>query len=458
VINWTRGNAVTGYRDRSGWKLGDIVNSSPVVVGAPSSYYDFNNYNQFRVDNQTREPLIYVGSNDGMVHAFRVSDGGEHWAYIAKNTLPKLKDIANASYCHNFYSNLTPAVFDAYVNNQWKTLMVVGQREGGDAYTCLDVTDPEPGSFDVRWDIEYPSLVETWSIPTLLRDKTLNEMFIAVASGPDPTGESRMLLLNLDDGSLKRTEDMSPGSSSLNMGTDPVTVDIDFDGFDDVLYVADLAGKLYRYDMSSYPWSQSVLFDTNGQPIQAKPIYTVDEQNRVLLYFGTGKYIEDSDIADTSQQSFYCVIDDAQGTTYDKSDLADQTSTITPLASIDHGWYIDLVQAPGERVTRPDALAAGTVYFTSFQPVSDACKAGGVAWLYTLDFRDGTNPDENDDTPDDGTDKRVTSLGDGIHSEPILDIGNEDIIIQSTNTDLLVQDTKGNILRVIVRSWRQLFQ
>ena len=85
-----------GYRDREGWRLGDIVDSSPVVVGDPSYFYDFNDYEAFRTANKGREELVFTASNDGMLHAFRTSNGQEYWAYIPRAVLPRLTELMDS--------------------------------------------------------------------------------------------------------------------------------------------------------------------------------------------------------------------------------------------------------------------------------------------------------------------------------------------------------------------------
>jgi type IV pilus assembly protein PilY1 len=458
IINYIRGEDITGYRNRNGYKLGDIVDSSPVTVGDPSHFYDFLDYSTFRTDNTGRDPVLYIGANDGMLHCFSTVDGQEKWGYIPKNVLGRLKQLMDVNYCHQYYVNLTPKVVDAYVGGAWKTILLGGEREGGDGLFALDVTDPTPGQVKVMWDVSLPIAKQTWSVPEVIRDPISDSFVCVLGSGPnDVDGKAYLITLSLEDGSVISTDQLGTPSASMNMATSPVAVDRDLDGYDDLLYVADLAGNLWRYDLTQNPWSRTLLFHTS-QPIQAKPVVTVDEMDNVLLYFGTGRYMVSEDLDDTSQQTFYCIIDNHSGSTVQTSNLVDQTSSITKLTATDRGWYIDLVQAAGERITKPDAIAAGTVYFTSFQPNSEICSAGGHSWLYAVDFRDGSSPDNDDGTENDTTTDRVEDAGDGLLSDPVLDIVNENIIVQSSDTDLLVRDTRGNIVRVIVRSWRQLFQ
>jgi type IV pilus assembly protein PilY1 len=239
--------------------------------------------------------------------------------------------------------------------------------------------------------------------------------------------------------------------------TEAITFDMDFDGYDDLGYAADFDGNVWRYDMASFPWTRTKLFDTGGQPIEARPTITFDEKGQVLVFFGTGKYIDDADVSDTSLQTIYSVIDDhSAGTTVTKANLVDQTSTVNVIDATNRGWFIDL-NASGERVNKPAALAAGTLYMVSFRPNVVPCQAGGISWFWEIDYADGSNPDEHDGTEDDDVTERRTDLGEGIYSEPTIDLVNEDVLVQSTKTTIETRDTKGQILRIIVRSWRQQF-
>lgn len=206
LLNWIRGQWQDSWsdiaRDRNGWILGDIVYSTPVVVGAPSlasvaievtgacdcdclsavdsvaeacadqCFYCFQRL------HQNREKVVYVAANDGMLHAFLVEKynsltgtwvfdsaadaeiGRELWAYIPSNLLSELKELARATYgvmdCdHRFLLDLSPVVRDVFIRvdsdgdgslgdetPKWRTVLVGGERSGGDTYFALDVTDP----------------------------------------------------------------------------------------------------------------------------------------------------------------------------------------------------------------------------------------------------------------------------------------------------------------------------
>jgi type IV pilus assembly protein PilY1 len=94
--------------------------------------------------------------------------------------------------------------------------------------------------------------------------------------------------------------------------TKATSIDTDFDGYDDVLYLGDLVGRLWRVNLNASPWSVSLLFNC-GKPIQASPVVTMDAAGRPMVFFGTGAYLQASDVTSTSTQTIYAVTDDGTG-------------------------------------------------------------------------------------------------------------------------------------------------
>ena len=454
IIQYVRGAAVSGYRDRGGWKLGDIVDSSPIAVGKPAAFYDFLSYPSFRSSNVGRTEVLYVGANDGMLHCFNTSDGSEAWAYVPKNQLGKLNDLTSPSYCHEYFVNMTPAVYDINIGGTWKTVLIGGQERGGSGLFALDVTDPSSAGMKVLWDVDLPQLKGSWNKPALVRDKKRNGFVLCATTGLDSlSGQAALLVLDPANGAILSTFNLGTAVTP-NMATTPTALDKNFDGFDDLLYVGDLAGRVWRVDLAADPWTVSQLF-SNTQPIQAPPLLSMDEQGRVLVYFGTGRYLTKADLFTTSSQTIYGLIDTYSGSALTRASLVNQTNSITALAAADRGWYVDLTQSSGERVTRSAALAAGVLYFPTFRPKSGACESGGESWLYSLDFGDGSAPDLTDGSENNTTNNRVDAMGDGILSNPAIDIVNEDIIMQNSNTSMVSQDIDAAVKKLTVRSWRQ---
>ncbi len=456
VINWTRGVNVAGFRDRQGWLLGDIVESAPVTVGRVMGAYNFNDFRSFRNANQNRDRAIYVGSNDGMIHAFLASTGAELWAYVPSSVLPYLDDIAATNYCHMFTVNGTPRVVDAYVRGQWRTVLIEGQKQGGSTYSALDVTDPHNPVF--LWENNLPDVEESWSQVEVTRVQSLDKWVGWVGSGPDATGEAHLIGFDMEDGTQIESDLLSTISGQTNMATACKAVDLNFDGWTDVMYMGDLAGNLWRIGLDGDTVDRTLLFKTQtGQPIQAQPIVTVDFSGKVFVYFGTGRYLDNTDFSTTTTQTFYCIVDDHGGSTVSRSsDLVDQTDAINPIEGF-RGWFVDLEVQPGERITEADALVAGVIYFTSYAPSGDVCTAGGHSYLYAMKFRNGAAFDDDDNDGNDTTNGRVTDLGEGIATKPVVDIINQHILVQGSDTRIHVEDTQGQIRLLTVRSWRQQY-
>lgn len=145
LINWIRGNDISGLRPRSAdwdgdgddevWKLGDIVHSTPLTVAKPADrfhlLYGDLSYQYYYDHYKKREHVVYVGANDGMLHAFTshiydpINDkfvdsgngviGDELWAYIPQSLLPHLKWLPFTQYTHVYYMDSKVKIFDAKI-------------------------------------------------------------------------------------------------------------------------------------------------------------------------------------------------------------------------------------------------------------------------------------------------------------------------------------------------------
>jgi type IV pilus assembly protein PilY1 len=164
IINFIRGDR-TGegavYRRRD-HVLGDIVNSEPVIVGAPrNNYSEATNpgYGAFKAAHAARQQVVFQGANDGMLHAFNAATGAEAWAYVPNLLIPSLANLSlRPGFSHKFYVDGTPTVADVdfnrtggVVNNaagDWRTLLVGGLNKGGYGYYALDVSAGPPAPAD----------------------------------------------------------------------------------------------------------------------------------------------------------------------------------------------------------------------------------------------------------------------------------------------------------------------
>jgi type IV pilus assembly protein PilY1 len=259
------------YKGRKGtpktWRLGDIVNSTPTAVGRPSENYDLlyrdDSYTSYYVKYRERRTVVYVGANDGMLHAFnggffdRANSkfatkldsaveydlGSELWAYIPFNLLPHLYWLTDPNYSHVYYVDLKPRVFDARIfdeandpvhPNGWGTILVGGMRLGGGAINAdvnkndaPDAGDPTMRSAYFILDITNPE-----APPRVLAEFSFSEQgfttcypTVAVTTQKDASGNITGQYWHLVFGSGPIDED-GPGSDALSHVTSNQTAKI----------------------------------------------------------------------------------------------------------------------------------------------------------------------------------------------------------------------------------------
>jgi len=228
LVNFIRGDeTIVDARSRTAngqrYLLGDIIHSTPAVVSVPDERYDVlykdNTYADYIETYQNRRNVVYVGANDGMLHAFNagffnsddisfnVTDstgtatphplGSELWAYVPYNVLPHLKWLASPTYEHVYFVDGPVQAFDVNIFTPsaeypggWGTIIVVGTRYGardysldhdGDSdpddvvtlrssYIVFDVTNPERPP-ELLAEITHPDLGLTTTVPTIVKSR-----------------------------------------------------------------------------------------------------------------------------------------------------------------------------------------------------------------------------------------------------------------------------------------------
>jgi type IV pilus assembly protein PilY1 len=570
IINFVRGDEIAGLRTRmlevpigSGtykvWKLGDPIHSTPTIVSAPRTNYDLiygdSSYTDFFTRWKDRREVIYVGANDGMLHAFNggfyhKSDdvttagvvehgwytknptdnssgrplGDELWGYIPYQLLPQLQWLTRADYSHVYYVDLKPTVADVRIftpdadhPNGWGTILIGGFRMGGScgncasgtgappmtvnisgtnrnfysAYFVLDITNPDVNP-KLLWSFSDAGLGLTTAFPTVMRvsptadskiDNTNAKWMVLFGSGPNgyaadlsaaSTQAAKIYAVDLKVG---------PGAGNSQVTTMPVgswksflsniaALDRNFDYRHDVAYFGRTMhdgslpwrGKMYRLTTSgcvNAPCSTSTWGVANGGnrsateiidtfydysaltgttvetgPVTTAPSVTIDDANKVWVFFGTGRYLSNSDKTDTAQQYLFgikdnvmnggctqtsttnCVIDDtsakalvnttsavvcvvcATGTNQmtdpnnpTLTDVTTGTNSMVGLVQSKDGWYVKLVTAAGtsaERSVSSPVVLAGAVFFPTLVPTNDFCSSTGTSYLYALYYKTGS--------------------------------------------------------------------
>ena len=454
VTNYIRGERTNesqfggALRTRS-TKLGDVIHSSAIFIGGPAAGYrdDWpvgsdedtakaagDSYQVFRVDKQNRTQTVYVGANDGMLHAIDAATGKELWAYVPSTVIENLPELTDPAYDHRSFVDATPIARDALINDQWRTVLLGTLRLGGQGVFALDVTSPDCAGANcvestanqrVLWEFNDAStngadMGYTYGKPTIARAH--NGKWVALVPNgynsqvsDDNTGSGHAVLyvLDLENGTVVAKLDTGVGGSGTPNGLGGIVVaDYESDFIADAAFGGDLYGNMWRFDISDPDpanWSVEQFFDpdTDGeQPITAAPRLGRDPNTGDLaIYFGTGKYIELSDrtAAGTPEQRFYGLRDKGQGAAeypIDRGDLAQQTisqsgttRTITDNAidSDDMGWEVALPTTGERQVTR--ALlrpAANRIIFATLIPNGDdPCKPGASGWLMAHNTKNG---------------------------------------------------------------------
>ena len=470
----------TDFRVRTSL-LGDMVNSGPVFVGEPNLAWPdlapfptgVEAYSEFKDSSvASRQKMVYVGANDGMLHGFNDDTGKEEIAYIPglaySQTVNKgLHYLTDPNYLHNYYVDLTPTVSDIFVKGtiggSWKTILIGGMRGGGRGYFALDITDPSSFSESnaanlVGWEFTSDDDADLgYSYSRVSIAMTNAGTWVAIfGNGYNSTGSGQAALFIVDitkgvDGTWDAGDYVKiltgAGSlANLNGLASPALADVDGNGTVDRVYAGDLQGNMWVFDLSGASEASwvtanlppTLLFTTPAtQPITAKPVLAShptqpDEKGKnspnLMVYFGTGQYLVNGDKTSTDVQSFYGVWDMGDSALV-SADLIEQTfsgnftqrvlSRNAVDYSIDHGWYFDLTDS-GERAVTSPIARADTVFFNSFVPVDDPCASGGYGYKFAVDMATGGSPltpvfDFNDDGVIDASDTLTGADGtDGI--------------------------------------------
>ena len=184
-LNYVRGDKSkegSPFRKRNKL-LGDIINSGVVYSGVPTTGISSSTYSSFFTTNAARTPAVFVGANDGMLHAFNATTGNELFAYIPSWLGPKLPALTSTTYvnAHQSYVDGTPTVAEAEVGSagtaaDWKTVLVSGTGGGGQGVFALDVTNPSSfTASNVIWEFTHADDADMGNVtgrPQILKLRT----------------------------------------------------------------------------------------------------------------------------------------------------------------------------------------------------------------------------------------------------------------------------------------------
>lgn len=364
--------------------LGDIVNSSVWYAGQPKSGFTRDDYAGFAAI--ARAPMVYVGANDGMLHAFDARTGEEAFAYVPEGLYgtaaePGLGKLSDPLYAHRYYVDGSPFVADLYMGDaadgaaapserdaekarRWQSFLVGTLGAGGKGYFVLDVTRPQ--------EISESSAAATVVIDaTALADDDLGHQFqepvrgtfsrralqvaplnngrkaLILGNGYNSASEKAALWVQYLDGDREVLKIFAPKTQEAGAGNGlsaPYPVDHNNDGTVDEVYAGDLLGNLWRFDLSGSDagqWKATLgsaaaasglddkpLFSAGpAQPITAAPLVVDHPFGGHMVMVGTGRLFAAGDESSVTPQYIYGVWDRANGSagTAALSDLVAQT-------------------------------------------------------------------------------------------------------------------------------------
>lgn len=480
VLEYIRGNQFyedrnpKNYRVRSNL-LGHIVHSTPVYVGAPDSPLALPGYNDFRTQNigdspsgnKDRAGRIYVGANDGMVHAFDAATGDEVFAYIPSMVLDGLSSLKNNVANYFVDGELAEGDMDFTEDSDdstynWRSLVVGGLGSGGKGFFALDVTGADlsletstsGNDNKILWekdgsDNDMGHIHGQAQIAYLDNDQadtnTHRLWRVVTGNGYGSTNGKAVLLLYSSSGAVTK---VATDNTTNNGLSPPVLIDVDGDFDVDYGYAGDLQGNIWKFDFTSSTVSATKFFSGSA----SKPITSVPEIRRHpfggrMIYFGTGSLLSSTDAANTDTQSVYGIWDGAPDAntsilnqtlstdehnytdTYEfKTVVRTSSNNVINWSSGNHrGWQVDL-NISGERFVTTPFMRANRLQFVSHNPVAGA--EGGDAWLLEFNYLNGgtgegvfydLNRDGNlnsSDESDNGSIPVGIYLGDGSFSRP----------------------------------------
>jgi type IV pilus assembly protein PilY1 len=323
------------YRTRSS-RIGDVLNSTPAVQGQTTFGYGrlpatiggaatgSGTYQDFVLGKDTT-PTVYVGANDGMLHAINGSPGTtggqELFAYVPNAVLNKLYKLSQPDYMHTYYVDGSPFVGDAY-DGSWHTVLLSSTGAGARAVFALDVTDPTAFDADsVMWEFNDqidPDMGTAIMQPSLGLTED-GSWRVAIGNGLNSDSNHAILfvrdLFTADAGVPSATNvhfqkiDTGVGSAGDPNGLATATiVDTDGNGAGDTIYAGDYQGNLWKFVYTGSGWQignnaageQAPLFkavdDAGHRQSITSGVYTVaNPLGGTMVLFGTGRYLNTDD-------------------------------------------------------------------------------------------------------------------------------------------------------------------
>lgn len=522
------------------WLLGDVFHSNPVVVGPPASYLNEVSYQAFAstASHATRKRVIYAGANDGFLRGFDAGTyqaaasppgydrgtGQELFGFMPWPVRQKIKDLPRTLDRRGVYHvDGSPAVADVWIypsatasgkaisGSEWRTVLIGGLREGGKGYYALDVTDPAAASYPgYLW--EYPQegdaaslamLGESWSEPVITRVRVsigagVYERWVAVVGGgysvtgdpnnagyaPGASAGRGIFMIDIASGQLLAKKVFGAASGQepgmlYAIPSTPAVLDLDFDGFADVIYVGDLGGNLWKWvvsaagddpindatgDVTQPSWPFKKFFTTPGVTVGGSTFYksifyppaATYVAKQLWLAWGTGertnlRFADPAPSSTADNNRLYAMSDldpyemlSPPRATLTEADLdgSPSATACNPPSGGKPGYYI--VAGDSEKFVTNVEIFAYYIFAGSFTPTStsDRCSSAGEAALYVVRIQCGQGFFSSGMSP---ASRRLT-LGAGMPTDPRLTISSDGA--SSDGNRVIVNKQQGDVSNI----------
>ena len=509
LVEWSKGTNKSGLKVRS-VLLGDIINS-PLMLASPTDQTasdlvgdtSYSNYLATKASNMNSN--LVVNGNDGFVSVINPGNGARRYAYMPSSVLPYLRLISDPAYIngvsHKFLVDGQVGIFDAQLNNAWKTLAIGGTGAGGKTFYALQLFDASAGNVTrALWEFSAPAtpnaanafndLGYAYARPEVARLADGRwAAFIANGYGSN-SGVAALYVVDIRDGSLIRK--IVVDSTETTNGLSSVELKVNSQNVVQAAYGGDLNGRMWKFDLSAsapnswgLAFSGKPLFTAPGgdtQPITAQPLLADNSLGGKVVFFGTGKFNESVDKTNKDLQAFYAVWD-ADGGSGQITTASLQAQSITGVFAGasgqfittsqneviypgKKGWYLPLVYGgvlTGERVINQAALVLGRIVFTTaIVDTTDPCASFGSGKVVELDAFSGKMLNYAVlDTTNDGLIDGNDAVSSGVVFSTGIPLVN---MIANAGTAKYVGDTSGGIVKLTEKGgggsrrimWRQI--
>jgi len=523
LLKWARGidvrdDDLDGETNDVRLHIGDPMHAQPVII----------NYGNGANPHTT----IFVATNEGLLHAIEQENGTELYAFMPQELLSNLNPFFEnqQSTKHPYGLDGDLSVWHEDINENVtvdageKAYLYVGMRRGGNQIYAFDVSDRLNPR--LAWQIkggtgDFEQLGQTWSkaVPTsIMVNNTIKKVLIfgggydtnqdpntanlVATQTPDSLGNA-IYIVDAETGArIWVGQGVSGGDEQFSdmdysIPSDIRVIDIDANGLADQLYVGDMGGQLWRFDLQ--PFHQSgdlvqggVIANLNGSGMtNARRFYNepdvalIAKNGERFLSISIGSGWRAHPLNETVEDRFYMVRSHSpykKPAGYGKNagsatspiwlpltedDLIDVTDDIDPAYNA-NGWMLKL-ESSGEKVMGASITVNNQLIFTTYEPVAtgDACSpAVGGGAVYALDVKNGAPVLNLDDSGDDGDSENSESGEADDDNENVARYGNQELSKEDRRKTLkqdgippsptaLITETNGKIGTTILVSTEQ---